>query len=715
MPDVSSSVTKPPAASGPAVTLGMPVYNSEKFLAASLESLLAQDFSDFELIISDNASTDRTAEICREYAARDARIHYVRQPRNIGAVANWNYLVHVARGRYFKWSSSNDLCSPQLLSQCVAALEANPGEVLCYGRTALIDDDGQVLEQYAHDVEILDSSSARRFRRACLEMRLNNAQCAVVRLDVLRKTALERSFPEGDMPLMVELALHGGFRLLPQVLLFRRMGKQSATRFMTAEQKAAFRDPQSVGKREQVVWPTMWDYLKSVWRVSMPVADRLSASAFVLRQLFWHRREAMNEITQRLSSGSDAPVQHQRVIALLGAYSSRNFGDTAIQASAIHHLRRHAPDAELVGISHDAFDTLRTHGIRGWTLQGEPGVPADPKAELGSGLFGILRRRRQQWRAMRKVAAQCDLLVVSGSGQLEDFWGGPWGHSYALFAWTLAFRLSGKRVAVLATGLDDLSTRLGKFFILRTLANAKLITFRDSGTLVQLRRLGFHGAAAVCPDLAFSYPIQRRTPDHSGRPLIVVCPISHRAFRRKAPGAFERYLDAIRDVCVSLVAAGYRVKLSNSQVDMDGPLLRDFHRKLEPLTGAGTIELAEARYLSDYLHVVSDADLVIASRLHALILSAVSATPMLAVSYSRKVTQLMADIESASYCVELEAATPGTIVSLANDSLARTAARREQLTGLVSRMAQELESQFGAVAGLLPDDTVRDQVRRSAA
>jgi glycosyltransferase involved in cell wall biosynthesis len=299
MPDGSMSAAEPLR---PTVTLGMPVYNSERFLAASLDSLLKQDFHDFELIISDNASTDRSGEICREYAARDSRIRYVRQPRNIGAVANWNYLVHVARGRYFKWASSNDVCAPQLLSLCVAGLEARRDAVLCYGRTALIDDDGSVLGEYPYDVEILDARASIRFRRACLEMRLNNAQCAVMRLDVLRRTGLERSFPEGDMPLMAELALHGGFRRLPEVLLFRRMGKQSATRYLTPEQKAAFRNPETVGNREYVVWPTTWDYLESLGRAPISLGERLQSTLCVLRQLYWARREAAREFKRWLSS-----------------------------------------------------------------------------------------------------------------------------------------------------------------------------------------------------------------------------------------------------------------------------------------------------------------------------------------------------------------------------------------------------------------------------
>jgi glycosyltransferase involved in cell wall biosynthesis len=123
----------------PAVTVGVPVYNSERFLAETLRSILAQTYTDFELVISDNASTDRTGAICEEFARADSRIHYVRRPQNIGLPRNYNSLVGLARGRYFKWSSSNDLTQPRFLAACVPTLDARRDVVLVYPRTRLFD------------------------------------------------------------------------------------------------------------------------------------------------------------------------------------------------------------------------------------------------------------------------------------------------------------------------------------------------------------------------------------------------------------------------------------------------------------------------------------------------------------------------------------------------------------------------------------------------
>ena len=110
----------------PLLSIGMPVYNGEKFIRQSLDSLLAQDFEDFELIISDNASEDRTKDICLEYSDRDQRIKYYRNNSNIGVDLNFNRVFELSKSRYFTWASSDDMRHPLFLSACLDVLESNP-------------------------------------------------------------------------------------------------------------------------------------------------------------------------------------------------------------------------------------------------------------------------------------------------------------------------------------------------------------------------------------------------------------------------------------------------------------------------------------------------------------------------------------------------------------------------------------------------------------
>jgi glycosyltransferase involved in cell wall biosynthesis len=110
----------------PEASIGMPVYNGEKTIRAALDSVLAQTFTDFELIISDNASTDGTTAICREYAARDRRIRYVRQRENRGPAANFRFVLDEAVGKYFMWAACDDIRSPDFLAVNFKFLSENP-------------------------------------------------------------------------------------------------------------------------------------------------------------------------------------------------------------------------------------------------------------------------------------------------------------------------------------------------------------------------------------------------------------------------------------------------------------------------------------------------------------------------------------------------------------------------------------------------------------
>src|ERR1700730_635676 len=114
----------------PRLTVGLPVYNGESYLAESLDALLGQSYEDFELIISDNASTDGTADICRGYAKQDSRIRYIRQPHHIGLAPNHNFVAEQGRGEFFKWAAADDLYARDLLKCCVDALDEYPHVVL---------------------------------------------------------------------------------------------------------------------------------------------------------------------------------------------------------------------------------------------------------------------------------------------------------------------------------------------------------------------------------------------------------------------------------------------------------------------------------------------------------------------------------------------------------------------------------------------------------
>src|SRR5215475_6332451 len=129
----------------PKLSIGIPVFNGQEFLPELLDSLLGQTFTDFEIVICDNASTDRTSQICWEYERRDSRVQYVRNLRNLGAVANFNRVFELSTAPLFKWAAHDDLHHEAYLETCVRLLEENPDVVLAHAGTAFIDDKGEIL------------------------------------------------------------------------------------------------------------------------------------------------------------------------------------------------------------------------------------------------------------------------------------------------------------------------------------------------------------------------------------------------------------------------------------------------------------------------------------------------------------------------------------------------------------------------------------------
>ncbi len=130
----------------PRVSVGLAVYNGENYLREAIDSILAQTFTDFELILSDNASTDKTQEICLEYAAKDKRIRYYRNDQNIGGIRNQIRTVELSRGEYYKLAAHDDVCAPDFLEKCVEVLDRDPSVVLCYPKTKIIDENGNFLK-----------------------------------------------------------------------------------------------------------------------------------------------------------------------------------------------------------------------------------------------------------------------------------------------------------------------------------------------------------------------------------------------------------------------------------------------------------------------------------------------------------------------------------------------------------------------------------------
>lgn len=217
----------------PEASVGLPIYNGEEYVEEAIKSILAQTFEDFELILSDNASTDRTREICLDYASMDKRIRYCRNDVNLGATLNYNMTFELSRGRYFKWAAHDDLISPEYLSECISVLKEDPWCALAFPETTYMDANGIYLSTETGDLSISEKKPAERLKRfVSMEARSNDifwAIFGVTRREVLSRTGLFGKYIANDQVLLTKILLAGPFRQVPKKLYFRRIHPKAST------------------------------------------------------------------------------------------------------------------------------------------------------------------------------------------------------------------------------------------------------------------------------------------------------------------------------------------------------------------------------------------------------------------------------------------------------------------------------------------------------
>jgi glycosyltransferase involved in cell wall biosynthesis len=270
----------------PRLSVGLPVYNGEKYLGESLDALLGQTYPEFELIISDNGSTDGTADICRDYVRQDSRIRYFRQPRNIGSAPNHHFLFRQSRGEFFKWCAADDLYARDLLERCVAALDEYPEVVLAHSFTAAIDGAGKLTQALEYPLATDSPDAPERFRtmlfgtgEADYGLIRADDQYGIMRADVLRKVPPQGSYYHSDRVIMAEVALHGPFYEVPEWLYFRRDHSdrpQHAT--PTVRGWCSNLDPRRANKylhpTARLMAEFMWGYVAAIRRAPLSTSDK---------------------------------------------------------------------------------------------------------------------------------------------------------------------------------------------------------------------------------------------------------------------------------------------------------------------------------------------------------------------------------------------------------------------------------------------------------
>lgn len=292
-----------PTSSEVKVAVGLPVYNGERYLEETLRSVLNQTYGDFQLIIADNASTDRTEAICRDYARQDPRIHYLRNTANLGASKNYACCFHPARAPYFRWQNADDPIEPRLIERCMAVLDAEPEVVLAYGKSKILDENGRVTSDYEDNLNLTNLNAGERFIECIRNIGLQNLMYGLIRRDILARTALLGNYLASDINLIGELSLYGQFREVPEHLFNRRMHPEASSwDRKDPERQKNFWDP---SKRKLVMqtWRSIYEFYKATYRAPIPVKDKLHISGFLMKRAYWHKSYMKNELVDMIRFG----------------------------------------------------------------------------------------------------------------------------------------------------------------------------------------------------------------------------------------------------------------------------------------------------------------------------------------------------------------------------------------------------------------------------
>jgi glycosyltransferase involved in cell wall biosynthesis len=298
----------------PRITIGLPTYNGERYLAEAIESILGQDFADFELLIADNASTDGTPAIARAAAARDGRVRYLASDENRGASWNFNRVVAEARGEYFKWVADDDTYDSGFLSSCVDILDRCPDVVLCYAQALEIDERGEEIERRGPTNVADRQDPSERYRAVMIDEIYCYAIFGVIRTAVLRSTGLIGPFSQSDRVLLAELALYGRFVECPQPMFHHREHPgRSMYAFVDDRDRLRWFDTSLDGSRTLPRWRVGAEYARALRRAGarLPADERLRSALQLLPWGLANRRVLTREAARSAVRRGRELVNHR--------------------------------------------------------------------------------------------------------------------------------------------------------------------------------------------------------------------------------------------------------------------------------------------------------------------------------------------------------------------------------------------------------------------
>jgi polysaccharide pyruvyl transferase WcaK-like protein len=438
-------------------------------------------------------------------------------------------------------------------------------------------------------------------------------------------------------------------------------------------------------------------------------------------------------------------------VGLLTPYTGGNLGDGAIQDALIAQIRSRFPGSLIRAFTLDPEKTEKLHQVPCFPLTSRPEGLAK-KLPLPRFVRFLIQEAAHTRKAFG-LTRQMDILIASGGGQLDDYWGGPWGHPYALFKWSLIAKLRGAKFLMLSLGTCSLDSRLSRLFIRQALKRASYRSYRDETSKKLLETVPFTKDDPVFPDLAFSYPKERipkpatltAQGDSDGATtftaqgdgkleaiipvqgdgggaqsftaqgdgkleaiipvprtgIIAVSPIAYLSrfyWPERNDDFFRRYLDTLVAFVSWLLDTGRRV-LFFATASADRAVVDEVMAALTAHPCAETDRmgrLAEST-AAGLLARLPPVDYVVASRLHGVLLSHLAGKPVLAISYDRKVDTYMTDMGQARYCLNIHGLDLDTLKESFSSLQAEARSLREAITVKTDRYRSRLDAQYDHV------------------
>jgi glycosyltransferase involved in cell wall biosynthesis len=286
----------------PLVSVCLPVYNGETYIAQAIASVLKQTVTDLELIVSDNASTDDTGVICRQVAEQQQRVRYHRAPKNLGLARNFNRAAGLARGRYLMWIGHDDVLEPEYIGRCLEVLENDPRLVLCFANGNHIDTKGNITRRVEAENDGEAQRPSERFRRIIRLEHWCDAIFGLMRKDAVDRTLLHQGFAGSDRVLLAELGLLGRFGHVPQHLFSRRVHAQATTwRAVDLRERSIIFDPANEHKFVFPFCQVAIGYVHAIRSAGLPRGERQCCYRYLFRWMWTWRGLLTHDVREELA------------------------------------------------------------------------------------------------------------------------------------------------------------------------------------------------------------------------------------------------------------------------------------------------------------------------------------------------------------------------------------------------------------------------------